>query len=350
MTDSPDSVANLNGMFALRRLFGAQEIQPHQPGQKLIKKFGRRGKKKGEFNMMTGIAVTKTGDIVIADTENHRIQIFTNDGEFVRKFGDSNDPDLRLHYPVCVAMTPEDHVAVTDAVNQRVKIFSQSGELVSAYGEKILEYPYGLAVAENLIVCTDLYRHSVVIINCITGAKTNEFGKYGDSPLEFDHPYHVAVTMDKRIVVSDYGNSCIKIFRFDGRPVNFYSIADFKIQGELYITLQGVCIDGDNNVLVICNSTIYVLAESGRLWEAILPSDGLTAPKCIAFSPFNQIVITQYDVGFKHDVLIYEYNPDDFKSLKFFHASAAGSIYPRSTAASACKTMSRPTTSKGSAT
>ncbi|XP_064644365.1 E3 ubiquitin-protein ligase TRIM71-like [Lineus longissimus] len=307
-----------DAMFLLRRLIGADSVQTRIPGgpRKLVRKFGKKGPAKGQFNMVCGVTFTKTGDIIVADTENHRIQIFTDDGLFKLKFGQKGPDQDKLNYPMCVVMTPDENIAVTDTVNARLKIFSQEGEFVREHGDDgVFDFPYGLAMSsDGWFVVTDICKHNVTVLNPEGGVYT-QFGSYGDGPLEFDHPYYVAIDKNKQIIVSDNGNTCVKFFTFDGQPIQTFNMADFKLHEEHFISLQGLCIDSDNNIIIIGNNTVYILAINGRFWEIILPREGVTSPKCIAFSPSGYLVLTQSNLGQAHEVLVFNYNMADFRSL-----------------------------------
>ena len=50
-------------------------------------KFGQLGPGKGQFNSPHGFCLGMEEDIVVADTNNHRIQIFEKTGEFKYQFG-----------------------------------------------------------------------------------------------------------------------------------------------------------------------------------------------------------------------------------------------------------------------
>ena len=43
-------------------------------------KFGYKGSGKGQFNSPLGIACDSTGNVYVADTGNHRIQVSTHEG------------------------------------------------------------------------------------------------------------------------------------------------------------------------------------------------------------------------------------------------------------------------------
>jgi len=48
---------------------------------------GSSGEVEGQFWNPTGIAVDATGNVYVADRDNHRIQKFTADGQFINAWG-----------------------------------------------------------------------------------------------------------------------------------------------------------------------------------------------------------------------------------------------------------------------
>ena len=62
----------------------------HIKRQKMIYhcKFGEFGILGGQFTEPSGVAVTPDNEIVVADTNNHRIQVFDREGNFKFQFGE----------------------------------------------------------------------------------------------------------------------------------------------------------------------------------------------------------------------------------------------------------------------
>ncbi len=61
----------------------------------MILKIGRQGSGNGEFDNPCDISCDSTGKLYVADRNNHRIQIFTAEGEFMTKFekcGENRNP------------------------------------------------------------------------------------------------------------------------------------------------------------------------------------------------------------------------------------------------------------------
>ncbi len=64
------------------------------------------------------------GNIYVADYNNHRIQVFDSDGNFVKKFGKQGSQDGQFNVPRGVAVDSNNNLYVADAGNVRIqKIF-----------------------------------------------------------------------------------------------------------------------------------------------------------------------------------------------------------------------------------
>ena len=57
---------------------------------------GRKGNKRGEFKFPMGITFHNNGNIFLADSENHRIQIFNGEGKYESSFGGKGSLDSQL--------------------------------------------------------------------------------------------------------------------------------------------------------------------------------------------------------------------------------------------------------------
>jgi sugar lactone lactonase YvrE len=74
------------------------------PGPKFLSGFGRMGSGPGEFNRPEGLCVDSQDQVYVADSCNHRIQIFSSDGKFIRAHGKAGTGKGELSYPydICV--------------------------------------------------------------------------------------------------------------------------------------------------------------------------------------------------------------------------------------------------------
>lgn len=117
---------------------------------------GTKGRNKGEFTNLQGVAASSIGRILIADSNNqcvqvhrtescaqvvwrsskrlfqHRnvwlLQIFSNEGEFKSRFGVRGRTPGQLQRPTGVAVHPSGDIIIADYDNKWVSIFTSEGK------------------------------------------------------------------------------------------------------------------------------------------------------------------------------------------------------------------------------
>ena len=106
---------------------------------KHILSWGESGADDGKFSLPHNIAMVDDGHVIVCDRENHRVQMFTVDGEFVRTW--------HVHKAVAVVKGREEDDALYIAeqgpppvnfgvpnLGHRVSIFNRAGELLNRIG------------------------------------------------------------------------------------------------------------------------------------------------------------------------------------------------------------------------
>lgn len=96
-------------------------------------KFGSLGPSKGQFNSPHGFCLGVDEEIVVADTNNHRIEVFEKSGTFKFQFGVPGKDEGQLWYPRKVAvMRPSSKFVVCDRGNERsrMQIFNKAGHFM----------------------------------------------------------------------------------------------------------------------------------------------------------------------------------------------------------------------------
>ena len=111
---------------------------PGQPQDfSILFTFGRHGRGNGQFNYPTGVAISPSGDIVVADTGNNRIQVFDSTGRFLRAIGIGGSyGDGKLALPYGVALSPTGDIVVADTDNHRVQVFDSTGKFLRKFGDE----------------------------------------------------------------------------------------------------------------------------------------------------------------------------------------------------------------------
>ena len=67
----------------------------------------------------------------MADSGNHRIQVFHPDGSFAFEFGARGAGGGQLNWPSGVAFGPAGRIAVADSGNHRIQLFDVPGSRVT---------------------------------------------------------------------------------------------------------------------------------------------------------------------------------------------------------------------------
>lgn len=142
-----------------------QEFSRH--GEHWKFSFGHSGLAEGEFNRPEGLAVDKQGNIYVADSCNHRIQIFSADGKFLRTYGKAGSGLGELSYPYDIRLDKEGRQYVCEFGNSRIQIFDAQDRPLEILGKAGADpgqfsNPWGIAFdsAENLYV-VDAQNHRV---------------------------------------------------------------------------------------------------------------------------------------------------------------------------------------------
>jgi DNA-binding beta-propeller fold protein YncE len=89
---------------------------------------GKEGSGNGEFDCPPGITVLgSSGEVAVADTANHRVQIFDSEGNYKRQFGTEGQEDGQFFLPKGLASDAHGNLLVVDGTN-RLQVFDHEGK------------------------------------------------------------------------------------------------------------------------------------------------------------------------------------------------------------------------------
>ena len=152
--------------------YGNACVHKFSPDGKLLKTWGTPGTRAGEFNLPHNICCDAAGRVYVADRENHRVQVFDGDGNYIRQINN-------LHRPcgLCITGGTKPHVLVGElgpymAVNHatpnlgpRLMILDNDGELINRLGQDKPGTTPGAFVAPHSVALDsqgDLYVGEVI--------------------------------------------------------------------------------------------------------------------------------------------------------------------------------------------
>lgn len=227
-------------------------------------KFGEFGVMEGQFTEPSGVAVNAQNDIIVADTNNHRIQIFDKEGRFKFQFGECGKRDGQLLYPnrVAVVRTSGDIIVTERSPTHQIQIYNQYGQFVRKFGANILQHPRGVTVdSKGRIIVVECKVMRVIIFD----QNGNVLQKFGCSKhLEF--PNGVVVNDKQEIFISDNRAHCVKVFNYEGtflRQIGGEGITNYPIGVGINASGEILIADNHNNF----NLTIFT--QDGQLVSAL---------------------------------------------------------------------------------
>jgi len=227
------------------------------------------GRADGQFNGPRGLAFDHhRGLLLVADTGNHRVQVFScDDGfSFVSKFGTKAE----FNNPWGIAID-HDRILIVDSDNNRVQLWSLSkqwflscigligsgrGIAIDKHHRRIIftEYdmhrlvclssidlsflfsigkhgsvtgkmffPSGVAIDDDrhrIIVCNTF--NPVQVLSSIDGSFLFEFGSTGNQPCQLNYPGGLCIDNQGRIIVADYYNYRLQAFTHEGHHISSF--------------------------------------------------------------------------------------------------------------------------------
>ena len=172
---------------------------PNRLQLRYIAKIGQFGEADGQFTEPSGIATNQHNQLVVADTNSHRIQIFNNHGAFLWRFGECGKRAGQVLYPNRIAIGPEGEYVFTERAPQcLVQVFDQNGTFIRRFGSGDLRHPRGLCIdPEGHVLVLECQVMSVTIYD-MRGTRLRRFTFEG---IRF--PSSICVNDQQEIFIAD---------------------------------------------------------------------------------------------------------------------------------------------------
>ena len=152
-----DAVVNSSsGDIFISDGYGNSRVHRFDNEGKHILSWGEPGSDPGKFSLPHNITLIDNDKIVVADRENFRLQVFTENGEFLDQW--------HVHHPMSVRLGPDNNIYVGEMgpppVQEGVKnlgnsilILNTKGEFISRFGDELpgsepnqFVAPHGIAI------------------------------------------------------------------------------------------------------------------------------------------------------------------------------------------------------------
>ncbi|MBI3911258.1 MAG: NHL repeat-containing protein [Armatimonadetes bacterium] len=269
---------------------------PAAPRWRVVEVIGGPGRGFGQFNTPLGLAVDAQGNLLVADSGNHRCQRITPAGD-VCSIGERGRGKGQCEHPTAVAASRTGEVFVLDAGNARVQVFNAAGQWQREFGRR------GAGAAEFRLPAAAAIGPDGSLYIVDAGNRRVARWDPAGSPLGilahserlsfyFGNPCGVAVTRTGHIYVADRQRRAVLIFTAGFRLERILGSPKSTIQDP-----RAVWVDAEGTVFIADGQAnrILVLDCDGRLRQAVEkagPLGPLAEPAGLAAAPDGSIYLS----------------------------------------------------------
>ena len=222
---------------------------------KKLRSFGTLGTTDGKFMNPKGVAVSNDGHILVTDW--HRLQKLTFDGVCVRSVGSSKtgNGQMQLNHPRGIAVHPTTgQIFVADGGNNRIQVFNNDLTYLKTISPGILrslKYPYDVSFDnEGCLYIVERDNGSITKLTA-AGQYVKKFSSQGVAPGHLKNPAYLTINTNM-VYVSDADNHRISIFDTNGNFLHCFG--EKGIDEGNFNSVCGITIDMLGN-LYICDTS-----------------------------------------------------------------------------------------------
>ena len=238
-----------------------------------------------QLYIIWGMAVTPNGTCFVSDRNSSLIHVFDAERNRVRTFGQRGTGAGQLSYPGGLATTADGLLFVANYSNQCVDIFREDGTFIRRIGQGQLSGPIDVAVhANGQVYVADRVYHRVTVLTQ-DGQLVRTFGSQGSGAGQFIKPFGIAVSPDGQVYVSDHINGRVQVFTADGTYIRAFGQGQLNGPRGITFTTQG------NVVVVSCdNSRVSIFNPEGQLVHTLNVG---SAPYAICFDQNGDLLVAE---------------------------------------------------------
>jgi hypothetical protein len=189
--------------------------------------------------------------VFVADTGNHRIVRFRDDGTFLGKWGTLGTGDGQFDTPVSIARRGAVDVYVLDQQNHRVQVFDLNGNYLRKWGSQgsgdgEFDLPISLTVGWPGSSIWVLDKYNFVQRFDTNGNFLGKWGSYGTDPGQLYDPRGIVVDTAGRVYIIDAMSAPVP-----PRVTKFTSSGTYMTHWEIGLPgLNGIGRDLDDNIYI----------------------------------------------------------------------------------------------------
>ena len=213
-------------------------------------------------------ATLANGRAYVSDTNNHRVQVFSEAGDFLFRFGERGSGQGEFFYPYGIVVGPDGSIYVADMYRNDIQVFTAEGEylrdfLADSEARELLSGPGGMHLDDSgRLFVANVNRGNVEVFDLAQEEHVMTVGIPGD----VFAPNAVTVDNDGYIYVSDTGGERVVVYNPDGtRPVRVINGSTEGYGQSVLSNPRGVGVRGDW-IFVVSNMShsVHVFDKEGK--------------------------------------------------------------------------------------
>lgn len=213
---------------------------------------------RGMLSAPRNLALGPDGNLYVADSGNHRIQVFDEEGRFLRGWGEFGVEPGQFNEPWGLTVSDE-YLFVADTWNHRIQKFSLDGEWIAAYGQSgsPAETDAGLGLffgprdvlllPGGQLLVTDTGNHRLKLMTQ-DGDFVRQVGFQGPAPGQFNEPVSLAIGPDGLVYITDTWNRRVQVYGADLFPLEMWEVDAWR--GESINNKPYLAVDGQSRVYI----------------------------------------------------------------------------------------------------
>ena len=260
---------------------------------------GGRGAGKGELDSPMGIAVDPNGNVLVADTNNGRIEKFSPTGTFLSIIGTKGSGHGQLGEPNGIAIDHIGNIYVAEvASNHRVQKLAPDGTFIAEWKGQALGFygPRRIAIGPDDSVYVVDQGHTRIVKFNPDGQVLTVWGSKGAGDGQFDDPTSVAVDpTTNKVYVADPRNKRIQVFDPNGKFLTKWLMPEWgRLAG-----FEDLAIDSKTGRLYASSANmdaVLIFDLNGNRIGSLTPKppDRLQGPSALAVANRKLYVVNMY--------------------------------------------------------
>ena len=219
-----------------------------------------------ELNTPYGVAVTNDGHVIVSELSGNCVSVLDREGKKVKSFGKGNR-NIKFSIPSGVVVTPDNFIFVAD--NHKIQKISMDGEYITSVGKEgsgplEFDHPYGIAISSTTghIYIVDCSNHRIQVLNPDL-TFSHKCGIKGSAEGQVNRPRGVAIDQHGLVYVTDTDNDRIQKFTPEGQFLSQFGI---KGSGPEYLKHPSGIVTDDNLMYITDwgNHRISIFTTDGQ--------------------------------------------------------------------------------------